>query len=132
MLEALDVKGPLVGFEVFVERPPWPKSQGSTNRGRMIVSDKPAVERDFAFLVAADCAAGDIQRAARGAEKKLISEVVVFDVYQGPGVAEGQKSVAISVRLEPDDRTLTEAEIDAVAAKIIGAVEKRTGGRLRG
>jgi phenylalanyl-tRNA synthetase beta chain len=71
-------------------------------------------------------------RAARGADKALIADVAVFDVYEGKGVEEGHKSVAITVRLQPRDKTLTDAEIDAVAGKVVAAVAKATGGTLRG
>ena len=71
-------------------------------------------------------------KAAAGADKALIESVSVFDVYEGKGVAEGMKSLAIAVRLQPRDKTLTEAEIDAVGQKIVAAVGKATGGTLRG
>ena len=87
--------------------------------------------RDFAFVVDTHVAAGQIVRAAQGADKKLIAEVSVFDVFAGAAIGEGRKSVAITVRLEPSERTLTDAEIDAVAAKIVAAVEGATGAVLR-
>jgi phenylalanyl-tRNA synthetase beta chain len=95
-------------------------------------SDLQPVKRDFAFLLGSDIAAGDVLRAALGAERALISEVRVFDVFTGQGVPEGKKSLAIEVTLQPRDKTLTDAEIDAVAAKIVAAVQKATGGELRG
>jgi phenylalanyl-tRNA synthetase beta chain len=131
VLDRLDVEGPVVGFEVFLDNAPMPKSR-STSRPRLEVSDFPAVQRDFAFLVDAGTEAGAIVRAARGAEKTLITDISVFDVYAGKGIEEGRKSVAISVRLEPQDRTLTDKEIDAVAEKIVAAVGKATGASLRG
>jgi phenylalanyl-tRNA synthetase beta chain len=90
------------------------------------------VERDFAFLVDLGVPAADLVRAAGSAERKLIAEVGVFDAYEGEGIPAGKKSVALSVRLEPRDKTLTDAEIEAVAKKIVAAVEKATGGTLRG
>ncbi|HZD25191.1 MAG TPA: phenylalanine--tRNA ligase subunit beta, partial [Alphaproteobacteria bacterium] len=132
VLDRLDVAGPLVGFEVFLERPPAPKAGRTRTRAKLETSDFPAVQRDFAFIVDAEVQADALVRAARGADKALITEVGVFDVYAGQGIEPGRKSVAITVRLEPEDRTLTDAEIDAVADKVVGAVAKATGATLRG
>jgi phenylalanyl-tRNA synthetase beta chain len=94
------------------------------------------VERDFAFVVDVDVEADKLVRAAKGADKKLIADVSVFDVFAGEKAAaqmgEGRKSVAIAVRLQPTDATLTDKEIEAVSAKVIAAVGKATGGTLRG
>ena len=87
--------------------------------------------RDFAFVVDRARPAADLVRAASGADKALIDDVQVFDVYEGPGVAEGAKSVALEVTVQPRDRTLAEADIDALSIRIVAAVEKATGGRLR-
>ena len=128
VLDTMKVKGPIVGFEVYLDNIPLPKA---TATARPPVSDYQAVERDFAFEVDIDTPADTIIRAARGSDKKLIKDVSIFDIYQGGHMAEGRKSVAFSIRLQPTDRTLTEEEIDAVAAKVIGSVEKATGGSLR-
>ncbi|MDU1672059.1 MAG: phenylalanine--tRNA ligase subunit beta, partial [Bradyrhizobium sp.] len=90
------------------------------------------VSRDFAFIVDRKVKAGDIVRAAQGVDKKLITDVTVFDVYEGKGIEDGKKSVAIAVTLQPRDKTMTDEEIDAVAAKITADVGKKTGGTLRG
>jgi phenylalanyl-tRNA synthetase beta chain len=89
------------------------------------------LSRDFAFVVPQDKAAGDLVKAVVGADKALIANARVFDVYQGPGVEAGCKSVAVEVTVQPKDKTLTEVEIEALSAKIIAAVQK-AGGRLRG
>ena len=89
------------------------------------------IERDFAFVVERNVRAGDIVRAAQGAERKLVTGVSVFDVYEGAGIEPGRKSVAIAVTLQPRERTLTDAEIEAIAAKIVAEVGKKTGGVLR-
>ena len=89
------------------------------------------MERDFAFVLDRAVAADVVLRAARGADRGLIERADVFDVYEGKGVPEGKKSLAISVRLQPKDKTLTDEEIDAVAQKIVSAVTKATGGTLR-
>jgi phenylalanyl-tRNA synthetase beta chain len=96
------------------------------------VSDFQAVERDFAFLLKASVAASDVVRAAATADRALIESVTVFDVYEGKGVEPGHKSLAISVRLQPKDRTLSDADIDSVSAKVVAAVTKACGATLRG
>jgi phenylalanyl-tRNA synthetase beta chain len=89
------------------------------------------VSRDFAFIVDRGVKAGDIVRAAQGVDRKLITGVSVFDVYEGKGIDEAKKSIAIAVTLQPREKTLTDQEIDAVAAKIVAEVTKKTGGSLR-
>jgi phenylalanyl-tRNA synthetase beta chain len=131
VLAELDVKGPLVGFEVDLDALPKPRAKASRGRETLESSDLPAVERDFAFVVDHEVPASTIVRAVRGAERKLIAEVGLFDVYEGEGIPQGKKSVAVSVRLEPREQTLTEAEIEAIAGRIVAAVEKATGGVLR-
>jgi phenylalanyl-tRNA synthetase beta chain len=89
------------------------------------------VERDFAFVVAADVKAGDVVRAAQTVDRKLITGVTVFDVYEGKGIEPGKKSIAIAVTIQPRDKTMTDAEIDALGQRIVAEVSKRTGGVLR-
>ena len=89
------------------------------------------LERDFAFVVDEAVAADDVIRAARGGDKALIADIGVFDLYQGKGIEDGKKSVAIKVTLQPVEATLTDEQIEAVSAKIVANVEKRTGGSLR-
>ena len=88
--------------------------------------------RDFAFVVEAKVKAGDLVRAAQNVDRKLITSVTVFDLYEGKGIDPGKKSIAIAVTLQPRDKTMTDEEIDAVAAKIVAEVGRRTGGALRG
>jgi len=130
VLAAFDLKGPVSGFEVLLEALPEAKSKGNA---RPVFSPSPfqAVERDFAFLVDVTVPADDILRAARSAERNLIEAVAIFDVYEGKGVPEGKKSLAISVRIQPKDKTLTEPEIEVVAQKIVTGVAKATGAALR-
>ncbi len=109
-----------------------PKAKASRTRAELAASDYPAVDRDFAFVVAEDVPAGKLLAAAKGADRNLIADVSLFDIYEGPGIPDAHRSLAIAVRLEPKDRTLTEAEIDAVADKVVAAVGKATGGVLRG
>ncbi|WP_029010940.1 phenylalanine--tRNA ligase subunit beta [Azospirillum halopraeferens] len=131
VLEALGVRGPVAGFEVFLDAVPSARKKGGTAKPLLQLSAFQPVERDFAFLVDAGVDADRIARAARGADKALIRDVGVFDVYQGPGVEEGRKSVAISVTLQPVDRTLTDKDIEEIGRRIVAAVTKATGGTLR-
>ncbi len=131
VIEAADVKGPVVAFALHLAKVPFPKAKGTT-RPALKASDLQSVERDFAFVVARDVEAQALINAAAGADKALIAEVALFDEFTGGALGEaGQKSLAITVRLQPRDKTLTEAEIDAVSQKIIAKVEKATGGMLR-
>lgn len=131
-LDALEAEGPLVAFEVILERIPDAKAKATRAKPTLELSPFQPVSRDFAFIVGRDVKAGDIVRAAQGVDKKLITGVTVFDVYEGKGIDPDRKSVAIAVTLQPRDKTLTDQEIDAVAAKIVTDVTKKTGGVLRG
>jgi phenylalanyl-tRNA synthetase beta chain len=128
VVAALGAPSPVVAFEVDLDALPQPKK---SRRSAFQPSAFQAVERDFAFVVDETVTADAIVRAAKGAERALIDDVSVFDVYGGGTVGENRKSIAIAVRLQPREATLTEAEIDAVAAKIVAAVGKATGGTLR-
>lgn len=132
VLRRLDVKGPMAVFEVFLDNLPPVKSKDSKTRPMLRPSPFQPVERDFAFLVDAATPAETLVRAAAGADKQLVTDVVIFDVYAGKGIPEGKKSVAFAVTLQPTEKTLTDEEIDAVAQKIIANVVKQTGGELRG
>lgn len=131
ILQQLDIEGPVCAFEVFLDALPEPKKATRT-KPALDVTDLQLVRRDFAFFVDEATSAGDLLRAARGAEKNLISDVALFDVFSGKGVPEGKKSLAIEVTLSPREKTLTDEEIDAVADKVVAAVAKATGGELRG
>jgi phenylalanyl-tRNA synthetase beta chain len=131
-LEALDAEGPLIAFEVILERIPEPRTRGSRAKPVLELSPFQPVQRDFAFVVDREVKAAEIVRAAQSADRKLITGVTVFDLYEGQGIAPGKKSIAIAVTLQPRERTMTDAEIEALAAKIITEVGKRTGGVLRG
>ncbi|ADZ72161.1 phenylalanine--tRNA ligase subunit beta [Polymorphum gilvum] len=131
-LGLLDIEGPLVGFEIHLDAVPEPKARATRSKGALDIADLMPVRRDFAFVVDQDVAADRLIKAARGADKALIADVTLFDVYVGAGIADGRKSLAIDVTLQPKERTLTEEEIDAVGKKIVAAVEKATGGTLRG
>ncbi len=132
VLRDLDIKGPVVAFEILVDDVPAPKAKGSKARPAFTASDLQAVERDFSFEVADDVTADVLLRAAKGADKKLITAVDVFDVFKGGDLEDGSKSVSLKVHLQPLDKTLTDQEIDLVSDKVIAAVVKSTGGKLRG
>jgi phenylalanyl-tRNA synthetase beta chain len=125
ILAAFDIKVPVAGFEIFLDALPDPKTKGSS-KAKPLFAPSPfqAIERDFAFVVDAKVAAGEIVKAVKLADRALIDSVEVFDVYEGKGVPDGQKSVAVAVRVQPKDATLTEAEIEALAQKIVTAALK--------
>ncbi|MHA6344755.1 phenylalanine--tRNA ligase subunit beta [Roseivivax sp. CAU 1761] len=131
VLKALDVKGPAVAFTLWPEEVPLPKAV-KTTRPALDLADLQPVERDFAFVVDAGVQALDLVNAASGADKVLIEEVRVFDEFSGGSLGEGRKSLAVTVRMQPRDRTLTEKDIEAVSQKIVEKVGKATGATLRG
>lgn len=131
VLAAMDVKGPAMGFTIWPAEVPLPKKKTST-RPALVMRDLQAVERDFAFVVDGDVEALTLVNAAAGADKALIENVRVFDEFVGGSLGEGKKSIAVTVRLQPVNATLKDAEIEAVGAKIIEKVTKATGGVLRG
>jgi phenylalanyl-tRNA synthetase beta chain len=130
-LEALDADGPLVAFEVILDKIPEPKTRATRAKPVLDLSAFQPVTRDFAFMVDRAVNAGDIVRAAQNVDRKLITNVTVFDVYEGTGIEPGKKSIAIAVTLQPRERTMTDEEIEALAGKIVAEVTKRTGGVLR-
>ena len=131
VLKALDVEGPVYGFEIWLEAIPEPKRRAGKARPPLQGSSLMPLRRDFAFLLANDKPAGDLVRAVLSADKALIEAARVFDVYQGAGVPEGFKSVAVEAVIQPRDKTLTDAEIEALSQKIVAAAEKACGARLR-
>jgi phenylalanyl-tRNA synthetase beta chain len=135
ILREMDVKGPAVAFTILVANVPLPKVKTPT-RPALKLSDLQAVERDFAFVVDASVEALTLVNAAQGADKALIESVRVFDQFSGDKaeaqMGAGKKSLALTVRLQPTDRTLTDKDIEAVSAKIVEKVAKATGATLRG
>jgi phenylalanyl-tRNA synthetase beta chain len=131
-LDMLRADGPLMAFEVILDRIPEAKQKPTRAKPVLELSPFQPVSRDFAFIVDRTVKAGDIVRAAQGVDRKLITDVTVFDVYEGKGIDDGKKSIAIAVTIQPREKTLTDQEIEAVAAKIVTEVTKKTGGTLRG
>jgi phenylalanyl-tRNA synthetase beta chain len=123
VLAAFDVKGPAAGFEIFLDALPQPKAKG---KARPLFQPSPfqAIERDFAFVADVDVSASEIAKAVKLADRNLIDEVTVFDVYEGKGIGEGKKSLALAVSILPKQATLTDAEIEALAQKITAAAMK--------
>ncbi|QOF69101.1 phenylalanine--tRNA ligase subunit beta [Aminobacter sp. SR38] len=130
-LEGLDVSGPLCGFEVYVDAIPEPKAKPTKTKPKLELSAFQAVKRDFAFVVDKAVEAGTLTRAALAADKKLITGVSVFDVFEGASLGEGKKSIAIEVSIQPVEKTLTDQDFEALAARIVENVKKQTGGALR-
>ena len=131
LLKRMGIKGQIIGFEIFVDALPKPKAKPSARKPHLNLPQLHTVDRDFAFVVNDDVAASAVVNAAIGADKKLITNVSVFDVFSGENLGEAKKSIAISVTMQPIEQTFTDAEIDAVAEKVIANVSKSTGGSLR-
>jgi phenylalanyl-tRNA synthetase beta chain len=131
VLELIDVKGPVVAYEIDLDVLPLPKAKGGKARPPLVLSPFQPLGRDFAFVVDEAVAAETVARAAKGADKALIADARVFDVYQGDRMEAGKKSLALAVTLQPMDHTLSEEEIEAVSTKVVEAVVKASGGTLR-
>jgi phenylalanyl-tRNA synthetase beta chain len=129
LCNALDLPSGSVAFEIFLDAVAEPKRR---KKAAPVLSAFQPIRRDFAFLVDAATPADALIRAARGAERNFITGVSLFDRYEGENIPAGQVSLAIAVTIQPLEASMTEAEIDAIAAKIITAVGKATGGVLRG
>ena len=129
--QALGAKENVTAFEVYLDLVPMPRAKPGKARPLLKLSPFQPVTRDFAFVVDKSLAAETLLKAARGADKKLIAEVRLFDVYEGTGLPEGKKSLAIEVTLQPTDATLTEAALEGFAKKLVEQVTKATGGTLR-
>ncbi len=130
ILGEMGIKTPVCGFEVFLQNVPEPKKKG-TEKPLLKLEPLQPVSRDYAFLVDAKVNAEDIVRSAKSADKALITDAMIFDIYTGKGVEPGKKSVALAVTVQPRDKSLTVEELDSLSQKIIGAVIAKTGGVLR-
>lgn len=131
VLGALDAKGPMAAFEIFVDKVPLPRDRGTERKALRLASLQP-VERDYAFVVDESVTAAAVTRAVLGADKALIVDAQVFDVFRSEQLGQGRKSLAIAVTLQPREETLTDAQIEAVSQKVIANVGKQTGGEIRG
>ena len=132
VLKALDTPGPVYAFEIWLETIPEPKKKAVKTKPALTLSSLMPLTRDFAFVVAKATSAGEVIRAVQSADRVLIAGARVFDVYEGPGVEDGFKSVAVEITVQPRDKTLTDGEIEALSAKVIAAAAKSAGAKLRG
>ncbi len=132
LVRDMDLSGTVAAFEVYLDNLPQPKQKKGAARAHLKLSAYQKVERDFAFVVDTDVSASDVVNAVKGADKALISDVSVFDVFAGGSVGEGKKSLAVTVTMQSMEATLTDAEIDDAAARIVAGVAKKTGAALRG
>ncbi len=131
VLDALGATGPLAVFEIILDALPPPKTKPTKARAKLDLPDLMPVDRDFAFLAEEAVSAADILRAVQGVDRILITDASVFDVYRGAGVPEGQKSVAVTVTLQPRGGTMTDADLEALSGRIEAEVAKKTGAVLR-
>jgi len=131
VLKAMDIPGPVAAFEIFLDNVTKPKRKKDAARPHLSLSAFQRVSRDFAFVINEDVTAEMITSAANKVDKELITETDVFDVFAGGNLEEGKKSMALSITLQPMDRTLTDAEIEEVAKKVVASVTKATGAALR-
>ncbi len=132
VLKALDIKGPLVAVEILLDAIPAPKARPTKMRPKLALSPFQPVTRDFAFIVDAGLKAEELLKIARAADRALVSDVTLFDVYEGKGVEPGKKSLGLALTIQPQDRTLTDAEIDAIGQKLVAEAQKKLGATLRG
>ncbi len=132
ILKSFGLNGAVAVSDIFLSNLPQPKKKASRARAALEITDLQSITKDFAFLLNKDVPAGDIIKAAAGADKKLISQVTVFDIFEGDSIGADKKSVAIEITLQPKQKTLTDKDIEGVMNKVITAVEKKTGGELRG
>ena len=131
VLKAMDIDGPIYGFEIALDNIPAGKARPTKTRPALNISELLPLTRDYAFVVDHDTPAETLLKAVRGADKKLIAAVNLFDIYQGQGVPEGKKSLALEVKITPQEKTLTDEDIEALSNRIIAQVKKATGGELR-
>ena len=131
-LDRLGVDGPVCGFEIDLGAIPEPKRKATRTKTPLAISRLQAVHRDFAFVVDSDKPAAAITAAVQGADKKLIVGVNVFDIFEGASLGEGKKSVAVEVEIQPTEKTLTDADLEELAKRVVDNVGQKTGGVLRG
>ena len=130
VLQEMDVRGPVYGFEIILDAVPEPRGRTAL-RPALEASDLMPIKRDFAFVIDDSVAAEKLVKAVRGADSGLISDVAVFDVFAGGAIGAGKKSVAIEITISPRERSLTEQEIEAISAKVVAQASKATGATLR-
>ena len=130
ILDAMKVKQAVTGFEVHIQNIPASRKKG-TEKPSLNLPTLQALTKDFAFVVDDTTHAEDVRRAALAADKTLITDASVFDVYQGKGIDEGKKSLALCVTIQPQEATLNDKDLDALMQAVIKAVQDKTGSVLR-
>ena len=131
ILKEMDIKTEsLVGFEIFLDNLKIPKTLND-QKTNFVVSDYQKSERDFAFIVNKDVSSQDLINAISLVDNKLISNIRVFDVYEGNNIPENQKSIAISVTLQSLEKTLNDSDLEKISKSIIETVENKTGAKIR-
>ena len=128
--KAFDLDGPVVAAEIFLDTVPQRRGSGGHMRAAYAPPALQPVTRDFAFLLPADSPADRLLRAVKGADRQAIADVSLFDLFTGPGVPEGEKSLAIEVTLQPGEKSFTDEELKAISDRIVAAAAK-AGARLR-
>lgn len=132
ILKAMDVKGPIVACEVFLDDIPQSRSKGSKTQKLLKPQPFTPIIRDLAFTALKTVDADKIVMAAKGVDKNLITDVSVFDLYEGSTLGKGKKSIAIQLTIQPTEKTLTDDEIESIRRRVVGAVTAATGAELRG
>jgi phenylalanyl-tRNA synthetase beta chain len=132
VLQELGIDGAIMAFEIVLDNLPAQKQKLTKIKPKLELSAYQPITRDFAFIVDKATRADDLVKTARCIDRTLVSQVRLFDLYEGQGVEQGKKSLAIEVTLQPRDRTLNDSEIDEFATKLIAEITKKTGGVLRG
>ncbi len=132
ILKKLDIKTEtLVGFEIFLDNLKLPKKTLNDQKTKFVVSDYQKSERDFAFIINKSISSQDLINAISGVDQNLISNIKVFDVYDGENIPENQKSIAISVTIQSSEKTLNDSDLEKINKLIIDAVENKTGAKIR-
>jgi len=132
VLKMIDIKTEsLVGFEIFLDNLKIPKKTLNDQKTNFVVSDYQKSERDFAFIVDKDVSSQDLINAISDVDNRLISNIRVFDVYEGENIPDNQKSIAISVTIQSSEKTLNDTDLDKINKLIIETVETKTGAKIR-
>jgi phenylalanyl-tRNA synthetase beta chain len=130
VLKHFDIDQALVAFEINFANVPLSKPKFG-KKEELVVSDFQIVSRDYAFIIHEDLPVGEIISTIRNVDKKLIQSVHLFDIYHGGQLEPGTKSIAISVKIQADDKTLSEADLSALSGSIISIIEQKFAGKLR-
>ena len=121
----------MIGFEIFLDHLNFSKKTLNDQKSKFTTSDFQKSERDFAFVVNRDVKAQDLINAISSVDQKLISNIKVFDVYEGENIPENQKSIAISVTIQSNEKTLNDNDLEKINNLVIETVENKTGAKIR-